>query len=125
MGSPQKEIYKMTNEQYIQVAEKVWGWRCSHHHTTNPEYYTFITEIGKRTLDMESLRSLVNSWPGFGRTVEAMTKRGLHLIMVGKYVLFRSPDESFVIANRRIQIPSQGELIEATHLYALEAIDEK
>lgn len=50
----------MTNEQYIQVVEKVWGWDLN----SWSDYSDCLT-----------VEQEVNSWAGFGRTMESIAKR--------------------------------------------------
>ncbi len=53
----------LTNSQIIEVAEKVWGWDAhnlgKHLDSGSPVDYE------------DQLKEEVNSWAGFGRTVEA------------------------------------------------------
>ena len=99
----------MTNEQYIQVAEKVWGMRW-------PEWWHEQDELIKE----------VNSWQGFGRTVEAMLKK--HYWFEPAFCTEHQYDcISFVhetLASYPIHYERNDleEFIEATHLAALEAV---
>ena len=91
----------LTNEQCIQVAEKVWGWKKTEFSKTYPTAEpVWKDEEGRSTRDIVYA---VNSWSGFGKTVEAMFGRGIAI----QNILFETPNE----------------MIEATHLAALEAID--
>jgi len=56
----------LTESQYIEVAEKIWGWE-RHDHQVGDKYY--IT-IDSRILYDDQLHKEVNSWEGFGRTME-------------------------------------------------------
>ncbi len=63
----------MTNSQCIEVAEKVWGWN-------NLPGIKPMNEWSELQRDPEYLKKQVNSWQGFGRTVEAMAYRGYFLL---------------------------------------------
>ncbi len=94
----------MDSNQYIEVAEKVWGWDS---HSDE-----FIEG------DEQALKKEVNSWQGFGRTVEAMdkTKTGLKKLMRFRKLALIAMDE--MIAGET----SISKGIETTHLAALEAV---
>ena len=112
----------MTNSQCIEVAEKVWGWERDVRGIAPNTITYYGPETG--TLKREDkIDQEVNSWQGFGRTVEAMAERGIlfqgtTFAMQGsvgiKHIPIRVPDAVNLIRN----------LIEATHLAALEALNE-
>ena len=63
----------MTKEQCIEIAEKVWGWEHDDNwrwRGPNGEYVGY----GDLFCGYE-----VNSWQGFGRTVEGMAREKYHL----------------------------------------------
>ena len=89
----------LTNEQCIKVAEKVWGRE-------------FKPDKGNEVFELTWLSDEVNSWQGFGRTVEALAK-------VKPYYF-----ESFT-GNYSAYLQGRMEketLWERTHLSALEVI---
>ena len=96
----------MTNEQITAVAEEVWGWRIN----GNGIILKPCGTISVTAITVDELRKDVNSWQGFGRTVEAMAKRE---------ILFKTlPNilSTYLAGNSTIEW-----LFEATHLAALEA----
>lgn len=103
----------MTNSQCIEVVEKVWGWkRTGGKWRDYPENNIWEDSKGSIIrywdgLAMTSIEQCVNSWTGFGRTVEAMAEKGLYFD--SKNTGDWNPEEPKT-------------LIEATHLAALEAI---
>jgi len=124
----------MTNEQCIAVAEKVWGW-------TRNEYGNWCESDGHETYIIDSsagdwdkqLEKQVNSWQGFGRTVEAMAKKGSQLCIEyddkwGCDELGFSYKAEFYAIKENINSDGSWNpmepktLIEATHLAALEAL---
>jgi len=89
----------LSNEQCIEVAGKVWGCDLEGIKRFKPQ---IIHEV--------------NSWQGFGRTVEAMADQYGSLQVFGGWVSFkRTLDKNYEVSD------SFG-LIEATHLAALEAL---
>ena len=111
----------LTNDQCIEIAEKVWGWPMVQVKGTIDLWHI---DLSDDMYDIHSIRNKVNSWSGFGRTVEAMAENGwyfqevdfwktVHLGFVGdsaeKFCVEWDPEKP-------------KELIEATHLAALEAI---
>ena len=90
----------LTNEQCIEIAEKVWGWKSAKKSDWRWESY-IATEV--------------NSWQGFGRTLESLRANrndtAITIIKgeVGNYL-------------RNDGIDSEEELWEATHLAVLEAM---
>lgn len=113
----------MTNEQCIEIAEKVWGWPTIQGYWVNPE-----TE---KPVFNDGLREEVNSWQGFGRTVEAMAEKGWAFSELcgpteedlnnGDRLSFHKfSDDIFYPLEWDNCVPKS--LIEATHLAALEAL---
>jgi len=80
----------MTNDQCEQVVEEIWGWGYKEHEH----------------------REMVNSWQGFGRTVEAMADNNNIIIdAAGKHFI------DYMLGRT-----SKEQLWGRTHLAALEAI---
>ncbi len=116
----------MINFQYIEVAEKVWGWYEDTRGSASRLWRSIDPDTGGGQLfDIDELKEEVNSWQGFGKTVEAMAERNLYLLVVGRAIHFKNPNDSFIMANTRVQIIDTEKLIEATHLTALEMVREK
>jgi len=74
----------LTESQYIEVAE-MWGWKKAKFNSADPNSFDcWIDENSQLVCDDtvidEHASKAVNSWQGFGRTVEAMDKRGWRLI---------------------------------------------
>lgn len=109
----------MTNSQYIEVAEKLWGWEEGANNTVNRKPYV---KGVKRVYDFYELGKLVLSWQGFGRTLEAMAKRKAYFIGKGFYWWNEYGHQSVSVEWKSEQ---PLELIEATHLSALEAVREE
>lgn len=125
----------LSNDQIIQVAKKVWGFDSIY------ECLSVIAELGdldrmtrlpvgseqRNSLQAKCLSREIESWQGFGRTLEAMRKRKMELEIIrhsGGGRVFR-----FTQANGRIIHPGFvatiiGE-IPATHLAALDALEKK
>ena len=129
----------LTNDQCIQVAEKVWGWNIQKEQ---------LKDQGSNYCDIDNwLKGKVNSWSGFGKTVEAMAERGYFIKLKPSIIRDipeqrfermgvefikppRSKDENLKYGVAGFQLPNMVEsvqryrtyLIEATHLAALEAI---
>ena len=110
----------LTNDQCIEVAEKVWWWKCKPHEDRG--WYTF-SEIDKfnyeYTYPIDWLRDEVNSWTGFGRTVEAMAGKGYAFSCddgVVYFIKYGDQWEGFY------GVSPFKNFIEATHLAALEAM---
>ena len=98
-------VKMLTNEQCIEVAEKVWGWDLE----SWSDYSDCLT-IGQE----------VNSWQGFGRTVEAMEEREFSLIKSEAGIEFYNVFKSAEVI---IEPPAKAnDIITATHLAALEAL---
>lgn len=110
----------MTNSQHIEVAEKVWGWNPA-----DCPYYKKVAELLSDNDDnfkveaTDLLRAEVNSWAGFGRTVEAMAEKGLYFFNIPNEI--RHTDYRKVIFNK-LSDRDIKKLIEATHLAALEEL---
>ena len=104
----------LTNDQCIQVAEKVWGWVGE-----------FWSEDAWETPDgngwIGKINDEVNSWSGFGRTVEAIAERKVYFIGNGFY-WWNDFGHQSVSIEWKSEKPL--EIIEATHLAALEAVRE-
>jgi len=124
----------LTNEQCIQVAEKVWGWKrkAEDKATANkegmpPRWIEPGSDPLKsinRLYNAWQLKHEIESWSGFGRTVEAMAEKKLNFLVEPSSVMFWSADRSIQFAVPYTRNPFNKEhFIEATHLAALEAID--
>ena len=106
----------MTNEQCTAVAEEVWGWKFvdkghDYIHIENCDVAKLALKDWFNKEDFCKRQAL--SWQGFGRTVEAMFERG---------------DKGFICDIISLNIGgyhTTEELIEATHLAALEAVREE
>ena len=97
----------LTNDQCIQVAEKVWGWEIAHKDSmliVKNNHWDKVDTV----IPMSQINSIVNSWSGFGRTVEGMAEKGLYF-------------DSKNLGDWNPEKPRT--LIEATHLAALEAVE--
>jgi hypothetical protein len=112
----------MTNEQRREVAEKVWGWRYRNTRPGNPdtEYLPMYWYQPKETdgqlvptFNINQLKDEINSWEGFGRTVESM--RGHPNSNMFEEMI----DAEF--HSYLLEIIGQSSFFEATHLAALEA----
>ena len=101
----------MTNDECIEVAEKVWGWESLE------EYDKWGSPGDDVPIGMhwsiDAIEREIESWSGFGRTVEAMAGKDQYQFAVDTRVLL----EAFIVG----AIPKE-ELWERTHLAALEAI---
>lgn len=98
----------MTNSQCIEVVEKVWGWE----HTYDPKVpyptHFFKSPNNDSFIGIERFKEQLNSWTGFGRTVEAMAERGIQFKQLMQMTGLHG-----------------GSVIEAAHLVALEAIKDE
>lgn len=115
------------------VAEEVWGWT----YITNEKLvYGGYWRKGppgcrsRRSGNIGAIRREVHSWEGFGRTVEAMADRKLTLDMhPHECEMVRGRTLGFMQENgieaSRVECNPYNEtsIIEATHLAALEAIE--
>ena len=123
----------MTNSEYIEVVEKVWGFELS----KNPNFYRSIwthpSEDETMIIHDWDIEGKVNSWQGFGRTVEAMAKRGCIFIADDIYIGFILESKRHVerqgppafMWSRQLPRDSLNNFIEETHLAALEAVREE
>jgi len=117
----------LTNEQCIKVAEKVWGWE---------RHNLILLWDGSYTHNLKEIREQIESWQGFGRTVEAMHE-GKWLLLDALMVppcgnrrhtlsFFSDGAGVFYPLDEHGWIPGNPTtLIKATHLAALEAIKDK
>lgn len=132
--------YRMTKEELaVQVAEKVWGWKWE---PSDPvpsgnqwEWQgKWVSSCGNDEWYQYGCSELLNSWEGFGRTVEAMEKTSCpHLEKSGNgrwmavfYPMDFKPIDSR--KSRHINFCKEksdfNNLIEATHRAALEALND-
>ena len=121
----------LTNEQCIEVAEKVWGWKCKPREDRGWYIFSGIDKFNyEYTYPIDWLRDEVNSWQGFGRTVEAMFGKG-KCVYISKWIShvgFNCMDTMCMDKNHisdemiddELEFPEH--LWEATHLAALEAM---
>ena len=119
----------LTTDQCIEIAEKVWGAKVTEMNAGGAKYpmwYLTPNDLVSHSFLVQE----VNSWQGFGRTVEAMDAKDWTLeecCSEERYelgdVLSFAKDEK-VIQILRDEIYRPRDLIEATHLAALEAINE-
>jgi len=125
----------LTEFQCIEIAEKVWGWEKVKFNSTDPDSFDCWIDENRQlvcddTVIDEHASKAVNSWQGFGRTVEAMDKLDYEFQMSADKALkkrwsvwFQSIDD-----NGFVEVEGNHEsadLIEATHLAALEAVNER
>jgi len=115
----------MTDEQYIQVME-LWGWKLIEGDWYQPTPNTDWPK-GLKVCTAAGIKSEVNSWSGFGRTVEAMAEKDKYLYINDKWDLcfYDGPfsvneDGSDLLTFAKEDLNS---MIQATHLAALESID--
>ena len=99
----------MTNSQCIEVAEKVWGLSVGDIQDEYTEYLCAVEYQTNETKD-EWLRDEVNSWQGFGRTLESVKEVPTMFLL------------KILLDDRTRDDWTTDEFIEATHLAALEAI---
>lgn len=117
----------MTSEQCDEIVRKVWGWE-------NHDKEHFYSPSGEPVWypDKARIEKMVNSWQGFGRTVEAMAngdENGFWTLDINMnmvtFIAHRSPQpitdpiEKCWCSAGINEIPT---LWEATHLAALEAL---
>ena len=109
----------LTDEQCIEIAEKVWGW--SFHaippKENNGRSVKLTTPEGSTCMRINELDRFVsgevNSWPGFGRTVEAVeAKDNIIIDEVARHFI------DYIMGSI-----TKEQLWERTHLAALEAIN--
>ena len=103
----------LTSEQCIEVAEKVWGWVKHPQGWYYPGPEIKIDQLNYARDEKAYIESQVNSWQGFGRTVEAMAEEGFKFGYSNGVAYF---------FNEQIQVEIEGDMILATHLAALEAM---
>lgn len=107
----------LTTEQCIEIAEKLWGYEW----LNNPNGIMGVwLDDNRRTLSIpfvcykkEVIKKEVNSWQGFGRTVEAMS--------LPVYGVFRI-NATDMYADYLRGLHSKEILWKQTHLQALEAL---
>ena len=107
----------LTNEQCIEVAEKVWGWECKPREDHG--WYTFsgIDKFNyEYTYHIDWLIGQINSWKGFGRTVER-AKRIIDGIFWAKFTTLY---DNFITG----RLPKE-EFWAQSHLATLEALNEE
>lgn len=98
----------LTESQCIEVAEKIWG--C---HTNGSRWWRSKDDIQSHNIwlmDYDAIQKEVNSWTGFGRTVEAMAGKNIIIEVVAKHY-----------TDYLRGAITKEQLWEATHLAALEA----
>ena len=122
----------LSESQCIEVADKVWRWKKRDASFGLPEesrplyWYEPSEKEGQLvpTFSGYQLKDEVNSWSGFGRTLEAMAGQGWFFQEVTFYRLihlgFVSDSAEKVCIEWDPESPK--ELITATHLGALEAL---
>lgn len=112
----------LTNSQCIEIAEKVWEWksRIEKRGISKVIYRWWDVPDGFECLDNDLVK-MVNSWQGFGRTVEAMDKKFFNLVPHDRWFAFYN-GEKYVDLNMAPDMEHCKNIIEATHLSALEAL---
>ena len=112
----------MTNEQCIKVVN-LWGW-----YKTPQGWYDGDIKIDHLNYTMDEhdwIKRKVNSWEGFGRTVEAMDAKRWYFNKSTEGIYFyRWLGTRKDTTMSRDQGPTTGSLITATHLSALEALSD-
>ena len=111
----------MTNDQCIQVAEKIWGWKRTGGKWKDHDNEIWEDENGGVIrywdgLSMMSIEQCVNSWSGFGRTVQRMRGHPNY----GEF----SVKCSVYLNGYLAEMTGVSYMFEATHLAALEAVRE-
>lgn len=111
----------LTESQCIEIVDKLWGWNAK---KVESEwvYSDAYKHTGNGFTKEQWLKGEVNSWQGFGRTVEAMAGK--------KWVFTDGEFYLCFLSHIGKQVPivviddwnDPKNLIEATHLAALEAI---
>ena len=99
----------MTNEQCIEIAERVWGLKTD----TRGNHETLWRDPEQTLINLEELLELVNSWSGFGITVGFLHERKLPKRLTDRY---KALYIDFLRGHLTAEIFIQG-----THLVALEA----
>ena len=95
-----------------EVAEKVWGLESHYHQIINKYYFNIDSHI----FYDDDISKEVNSWAGFGRTVEAMEKKSDYN---AKHIL------ALVVDAWLYDYTGHEGFIKATHQAALDAVKEK
>ena len=117
----------LTNDQCIQIAE-LWGWYEDTRGKSDRLWRSISPDTGGGQLfNIDELKEEVNSWSGFGRTVEAMGGKGFFL-RTCDYNVSGSDLEFYTPASAKSEIIDwwgtiPTSLIKATHLAALEAVN--
>lgn len=105
----------LSNSQCIEVAEKVWKVKL------NEDKIAFYKQYPPYPLIY--IKEEVNSWQGFGRTVEAMASKYSMRFLGDRFAGYQGSHE---VKTYSIEQPEHWEdmksLIPATHLAALEAV---
>lgn len=113
-----------------EVAEKVWGWQQVLSNSANPKSRK-VWINGDAILvpwGLENIEQEVNSWQGFGKTVEAMAKADMLIEINSCLILFK--DSNHHIGRGKSDIletePNYSQrIIKAVHQAALDAIKEE
>lgn len=126
----------LTNDQCIEIAKRIWGWREEiFDEAPEIKYLQRQNENGQwqTVCQIHEVKEIVNSWNGFGRTLEAMAseRMGKWTLRVGwpstgfdcgddncskqEHLFFN--DEIWEAGERHTE-----SFIEATQLAALEAL---
>ena len=117
----------LSTEQCIEVAE-MWGWKRKNfdagYISTKVDEEWWVDERGKRKFIAGGprLKQEVNSWQGFGRTLEAMADK-LNIVSIHEYRKFVKSVISAITESVWSRPFHFKHFIEATHLAALEAIN--
>jgi len=118
----------LSNKQCVEVVEKVWGWKSSRVPSQFQDVWWMFD--GNRMLkqcDLDSYGKLaaeVNSWSGFGSTVEAMAVE-YNFGNDGGVVWFEHKIRAGYFSHSISNEFDVSNFISATHLAALDAIKEK
>ena len=106
-------LMTLTNDQCIQVVEKIWGWQS---HQTGV-YFMPTGSVSVQALSPDELKNKVNSWQGFGRTVQRMRGHPNY----GEF----SVKCSIYLNGYLAEMTGVNYMFEATHLAALEVVREE
>lgn len=108
----------LSNLQCVEVAEKVWGYKQEMaYHGDN--YLPSLVLSNLEPIAIRDIQDEVNSWQGFGRTVEALQNQQEIKYMAA--IIIKGEIGNYL---RRDGIDSVEELWKATHLAAIEAVKE-
>ncbi|KKN38552.1 hypothetical protein LCGC14_0752470 [marine sediment metagenome] len=109
----------MTLEQITAVAEEVWGWDKH----SSPGLWFDLNRVESKLRTLDDLKLELESWSGFGRTVEAMADREFVLLIDNTpgFVKLKPNLISYSYEGGPVPKLTAKEIIEATHLAALEA----